>query len=116
MESVKLLAVEWVLEVLRAVSIKFLKLKAEIEINSYTKVETEIDMRIAPSVIKNNIIHDENILKMRWDLCAGCEFLTDSNRCTKCGCFMKVKHKLASAKCPIGKWKKYKEVVGVVTP
>ena len=65
-------------------------------------------MRSAPNTIRHGIIYDEDILKMRWDLCSSCEFLTESNRCTQCGCFMKVKHKFSIAKCPVGKWDKYK--------
>ena len=52
------------------------------------------------------VFHDEDVLKMRWDLCLGCEFLKD-DKCLKCGCFMKVKHKLAMARCPIDKWDRY---------
>lgn len=41
----------------------------------------------------------------RWAKCKGCTFLTKhTNRCRKCGCFMKVKVKLKDAKCPIGIW------------
>ena len=40
----------------------------------------------------------------RWAHCKGCTFLTKNNRCTKCGCFMKVKVKFKKAKCPIGIW------------
>ena len=63
-------------------------------------------MRTVPDRIKRNIIHDEEVLKMRWDICSGCEFL-NNNKCEKCGCFMKVKHKLAMASCPERKWGKY---------
>lgn len=115
MESVKLLIIEWVLELLRAISIKLLKAKARIEVNIYAETASTLDMRTAPQVVKNNIIHDEDILSARWSLCSGCEFLTESNRCTKCGCFMKVKHKLASARCPIGKWERHEEATGVIT-
>ena len=111
MALVKLLIVEWILEVLRAISIKFLNIKARIEADNYAELNEEIDMRTAPSSIKKGIIHNEEILKARWDLCLGCEFLTESNRCNKCGCFMKVKHKLAYAYCPIGKWGKHEEGV-----
>tara|TARA_Y100000034_G_C6825189_1_gene371996 strand:+ start:399 stop:656 length:258 start_codon:yes stop_codon:yes gene_type:complete len=83
-----------------------MKSLAEEEINEFAEVNDTLDMRTAPPAIKRNIIHDEDVLKMRWDLCTGCEFLND-NKCEKCGCFMKVKHKLAMAKCPIGKWDKY---------
>ena len=105
----KLLFVEWVLQILRAISIYFLKIKATIESDTFAETNEEIDMRTAPKTIKNNIIHNEEVLNMRWDLCKGCEFLTDANKCQKCGCFMSVKHKLAHASCPIGKWDKYLE-------
>ena len=113
--SVKLLIVEWILEVLRAISIKFLNIKARLEVDVYVETNQHIDIRTAPKIIRNNIIHNEDILKMRWDLCRGCEFLTESNRCTKCGCFMKIKHKLSMASCPVGKWDKYKEQTSAVT-
>ena len=103
----KLLFVEWLLQVLRAVTIYFLKVKAGMEIDVFAKTNDSIDMRTAPPPIRHNMIHDEAVLKMRWDLCLGCEFLTDTNKCEKCGCFMKVKHKLAQASCPIGKWEKH---------
>ena len=105
----KLLFVEWILQILRAVSIYFLNIQARIEVDVFAETNETIDMRTAPPVVKNNMLYDEEILKMRWDLCLGCEFLTDSNRCKKCGCFMKVKHKIAQASCPIGKWGKYIE-------
>ena len=107
MASVKLLIVEWCLEVFRAISIKFLNIKARIEADQYALTNEVIDMRTIPSSVKHGIIHNEDILKMRWDMCLDCEFLTDSNRCEKCGCFMKVKHKLAYASCPIGRWDRY---------
>ena len=107
----KLLFVEWILQILRAVSIYFLEMKARIESDSFAETNETIDMRTAPPAVRQNIIHDEAVLKERWDLCLGCEFLTDSNKCEKCGCFMAVKHKLAQAKCPIGKWDKYTERV-----
>ena len=107
--SVKLLLIGWICEVLRAVSIFFLNKKARIEADIYVEENETLDMRTAPASVKYNIIHDQSVLDMRWDLCSSCEFLTESNRCQKCHCFMKTKHKLAHAKCPIGKWNKYKE-------
>ena len=47
----------------------------------------------------------EDIINKRWDLCQGCEFLKN-DKCEKCGCFMKVKTRIATARCPIGKWEK----------
>lgn len=103
----KLLFVEWILQVLRAVSIYFLKVKARIESDQYAVTNENIDLRTAPPAVKHNMIYDDDVLKARWDSCLSCEFLTDTNKCEKCGCFMKVKHKLAQASCPIGKWGKY---------
>ena len=66
----------------------------------------EIDQRKVSGRFKNIFLHDQDIIDKRWDICQGCEFLTDKNRCQKCGCFMSVKTKVATASCPIGKWEK----------
>jgi len=39
----------------------------------------------------------------RMAICNACEFLK-GDRCDKCGCFMSIKTKMATAQCPIGKW------------
>ena len=104
--TTKQLFLEWLLEVNLFIGRKLSRSLAVQEINEYAEVNDSIDMRTAPNSVKRNIIHDEEVLKMRWDLCSGCEFLKD-NKCEKCGCFMKVKHKLAMAKCPIDKWDRY---------
>jgi len=44
----------------------------------------------------------------RWNHCKNCTFLMKSNRCKKCGCFMKLKVKFKGAFCPIGIWSKEK--------
>jgi hypothetical protein len=42
---------------------------------------------------------------LRMSICHECpELRKITNQCKKCGCFMNVKSKLNSAKCPIGKW------------
>ena len=104
--TTKQLFLEWLLEVNVFLGKKLVRSLAVEEINEFAEVNKSIDMRTATNAIKRNIIHDEEVLKMRWDLCSSCEFLKD-NKCEKCGCFMKVKHKMAIAKCPIGKWDKY---------
>lgn len=44
----------------------------------------------------------------RLSTCESCEKLDKASyRCSECGCFMKTKTQLASASCPIGKWKEY---------
>ena len=109
----KLLFIEWVLQVIRAVAIYFLNIKARLETDEFIEDKESLDMRTAPPAVKKNIIYDEAILKERWDACLSCEFLTEKNRCTKCGCYMAVKHKIAHASCPVGKWGKYKEIHGI---
>ena len=42
-------------------------------------------------------------LNKRLELCASCEYLINK-RCLKCGCFIEVKTRLKTSKCPIGKW------------
>ena len=105
----KILFLEWLVEINIYIGRKLLKIKAGMEIDEFAIVNENIDLRKASSLIKNNMLYDEAVLNTRWDLCLGCEFLTDSNKCEKCGCFMKVKHKLAQASCPVGKWGKYIE-------
>jgi len=104
--TTKQLFLEWLLEINLFIGRKLTKTLAVEEIDKFVENNDSIDMRTAPDRIKKNIIHDEEVLKMRWDLCLGCEFL-NNNKCDKCGCFMKVKHKLAMAKCPINKWDRY---------
>ena len=104
--TTKQLFLEWLLEVNLFIGRKITRSLAVEEINEFAENNDSIDMRTAPKAVKRNIIHDEEVLKMRWDLCLGCEFL-NNNKCEKCGCFMKVKHKLAQASCPVGKWDKY---------
>ena len=76
----------------------------------------KFDMRGISERFKNVIIHDEDVINRRWDICKACPELTASNRCKKCGCFMKagdkfVKIRLATARCPIGKWEKEYEFI-----
>tara|TARA_Y100000310_G_C20480710_1_gene714539 strand:+ start:84 stop:470 length:387 start_codon:yes stop_codon:yes gene_type:complete len=105
----KILFVEWILQILRAITLRLLKVRAGMEVEVYANTHSKIDLRTAPPMIKNNIIYDEDVLKMRWDLCSSCEFLTEDNRCQKCNCFMAVAHKLKGKYCPVGKWDKYTE-------
>ena len=104
--TTKQLFLEWLLEINTFIGRKLMKSLAVEEINGFAKTNETLDMRTIPDRIKRNIIHDEEVLKMRWDICTGCEFLND-DKCENCGCFMKVKHKLAMASCPEGKWDKY---------
>jgi len=42
--------------------------------------------------------------KRRWEICLSCPALTPKGRCTKCGCYMRLKTKLAGQICPLDKW------------
>ena len=107
--TTKQLFLEWLLEINLFIGRKLTKLLAIEEANEFAETNDTLDMRTAPSSIKRNIIHDEDVLKMRWDLCTSCEFLTEDMKCLKCGCPMMAKHKLAHAKCPLNppKWDRY---------
>jgi predicted Zn-ribbon and HTH transcriptional regulator len=46
--------------------------------------------------------------KQRLDICLDCdrlfELIPHAPQCKECGCFMKVKTRLKSSSCPLGKW------------
>ena len=50
----------------------------------------------------------EEVSKERLDLCKSCDFYI-GERCSKCGCQMRVKTTLATSSCPIGKWEAVSE-------
>lgn len=48
---------------------------------------------------------DQAERERRLDICRSCqEYDARQGRCRKCGCGMSLKARLASSKCPIGKW------------
>ena len=78
--TTKQLFLEWLLEVNLFIGKKISRSLAVEEVNEYAENNDSIDMRTAPDRVKRNVIHDEDVLKMRWDLCSGCEFL-NNNKC-----------------------------------
>ena len=104
----KELFIEWLLAINISIGKKLLRKKAEIEVETYSVTNKDIDMRTAPQAIKNNMIYDANVLQERWDICNSCEFLKD-DKCLKCGCYMRAAIKLKGKACPVGKWGKYIE-------
>ena len=64
----------------------------------------DFDLNKVPKMFHRFLVFDEKILKERWDACMGCEFLTNNLRCKKCGCWMRIKSRVARMKCPEGKW------------
>ena len=89
------------------------KYSAEEEIDNMAK-KNKFDLRGITDRAKKFLIYDQDILDRRWNECLGCEHLIKAtNQCKKCGCFMKVKHHLATASCPVGKWgKEYNFIQG----
>ena len=48
---------------------------------------------------------EEKVAKKRLSICNGCDqFIKLTTQCKQCGCVMKLKTKLDTASCPIGKW------------
>jgi len=53
----------------------------------------------------SKLIEDQSIIDARYKTCLSCEHLINlTKQCSKCGCVMTLKTKLANAACPIGKW------------
>lgn len=56
-------------------------------------------------VLKSHQVLLDHVLgKTRWDVCIGCECLTDGKRCSMCGCAMFIKTKMPAMQCPLGLW------------
>lgn len=48
---------------------------------------------------------DQEKIEARLEICKVCpSFKKNTQRCSKCGCFMQLKATLLQAKCPLGKW------------
>jgi len=50
-------------------------------------------------------VSPQELIKERLDACNICEFFKNE-RCMKCGCHMKAKASMVTARCPLGKWAK----------
>jgi hypothetical protein len=47
----------------------------------------------------------DDVSNARYSICDACPSLIKATKqCKECGCFMKLKVKLAAATCPLGKW------------
>lgn len=86
---------------------KLTYLLAKYEADKYAEKTEKFDLRSIPKRIKNVLLHDADIIEARLAECNDCEhFIKATSQCKKCGCFMKVKTRLATARCPIGKWER----------
>lgn len=48
-------------------------------------------------------LSDENLWKTRFEICRKCKYFKN-NRCSKCGCYTRIKSKIKAAKCPLDFW------------
>lgn len=56
-------------------------------------------------LLRSDEYASDAIAEQRYSICKACpEFISLSTQCKKCGCVMKLKTKLISARCPIEKW------------
>lgn len=74
--------------------------------------ETGIDLaRDAKDVLTLRFVPNE-VKQERRAICQGCEHWNEAaNRCTECGCQMRVKTTLSSSRCPLNKWGPHIEVI-----
>lgn len=73
-----------------------------------TKKQEE-DAALEERLERNSLVSSFSVTKeqrnIRLDKCKSCEhFLKLTASCKECGCFMKAKTWLSSAKCPVDKW------------
>ena len=86
---------------------KLVYLLAKYEADEYAVKNEKFDLRTIPARIKKVLLYDTDIIESRLSECQGCEhFKSSTTRCQKCGCFMRFKTRVATARCPIGKWGK----------
>jgi uncharacterized paraquat-inducible protein A len=72
----------------------------EMTLNFVSAVKSEVRSRVLGA---KNVSEDE--IKQRLEICNSCEFFqAPSQRCKKCGCYLKWKTAWRSQKCPVGKW------------
>jgi hypothetical protein len=99
-------------------------LSAEESVEEYKKSSLGADTKDGPSIFtmaktanqafkkwaeSGFHLADEATLQSRIDACSKCEFwdksgFQNTGRCTKCGCSTWAKLRMATEKCPIGKW------------
>tara|TARA_Y100000310_G_C20608110_1_gene776593 strand:- start:1074 stop:1370 length:297 start_codon:yes stop_codon:yes gene_type:complete len=82
-------------------------MQAKYEADEYAEKNENLDLRTISGRIKSVLLHDSGIIEGRLAECHDCEhFIKVTSQCRKCGCFMKAKARMATSRCPIGKWEK----------
>jgi hypothetical protein len=69
-------------------------------ISNYQRISLNATMskKVVPTT------YHASISDQRMNICKSCPQLTALNFCTECSCFMPLKTKILSAKCPLNKW------------
>jgi hypothetical protein len=63
------------------------------------------DTRPWDVINKNTQYVSGDLSSTRYAICESCpRFFKITHQCKECGCFMKIKTKIESAECPLGKW------------
>ena len=67
-------------------------------------VSTAVDV-VKETIKGTSVKADVALTTTRLKTCMSCEFyIQNRDRCSKCGCKMKIKTSLTASKCPVGKW------------
>jgi hypothetical protein len=75
------------------------------EMPSLAKMGWNIATSLASFVADGCKTVDADEYKRRLEICDKCEHrIADSNRCTKCGCYLSIKAKGRAFECPENKW------------
>lgn len=83
-----------------------------------SKVEMGLNILKAGAKAVSHIIKEkevpltkEELQKLRLDICKSCPFVIKpkkknkgKHRCSKCGCYLEMKTRVKTEKCPKGKW------------
>tara|TARA_Y100000310_G_scaffold92906_1_gene90504 strand:+ start:606 stop:1007 length:402 start_codon:yes stop_codon:yes gene_type:complete len=108
--SVKLKIIDLLLSIIRKPTMRLLfyraKYAASGQANQFAK-NKNFDLRKMGERMKAVMLHDQDIIDKRWAECEKCEHLVKATKqCDVCKCFMKVKTRVATSRCPLDppKW------------
>jgi hypothetical protein len=75
----------------------------------YVEIENAKKVRPWHLFNKNKERSPDALQKERMDICKECPFFIKvTGQCSKCGCIMEAKTRLAEASCPVDKWQAVK--------
>ncbi len=85
------------------------KLEEEQPLPSKIEMSKSFVKSMSKWIASNAPLASEDLLSRRKEICSKCEFwnpkgFKNTGRCMKCGCSTWTKLRMATEKCPIGKW------------